>query len=111
MACGGSQAKGRIRAIAAGLHHKDSNKGSKSHLQPTPQLMASHILSPLSNTRDCTRNLMVPSQNRFHCAMMGTPETFFFNEHTTLVIVIYRISAYSSQEITLKKNLILDIQQ
>ena len=32
---GGSQARGRIRAIAASLHHSHSNARSKPHLQPT----------------------------------------------------------------------------
>ena len=40
MAYGGSQARGRIRATAAGLHHSHSKAGSKLYLQPTPQLMA-----------------------------------------------------------------------
>ena len=31
------------------------------------------ILNPLNEARDRTRNLMVPSQIRFHRAMMGTP--------------------------------------
>ena len=39
-AYGGSQARGLIRAIAAGLHHSRSNSGSMLHLQPTPQLTA-----------------------------------------------------------------------
>ena len=39
-AYGGSQARGQIRALAAGLHHSLSNVGSKLHLQSTPQLMA-----------------------------------------------------------------------
>ena len=39
-AYGGSQARGRIGAVAAGLHHSHSNAGSKPHLQPTPQLTA-----------------------------------------------------------------------
>ena len=38
MAYGGSQARGQIGAIAAGLHH--SNGGSELHLQLTPQVMA-----------------------------------------------------------------------
>ena len=37
---GGSQARGRIEAAAAGLHHSYSNTRSEPHLQPTPQLMA-----------------------------------------------------------------------
>ena len=36
-ACGGSQARGRIRAVATGLHQSHSNAGSGPHLQPTPQ--------------------------------------------------------------------------
>ena len=39
-AYGGSQAKGRIRAVAAGPHQSHSNMGSEPCLQPTPQLMA-----------------------------------------------------------------------
>ena len=39
-AYGASQAKGRIRAVVAGLYHSHSNTGFKPHLQPTPQLMA-----------------------------------------------------------------------
>ena len=40
VAYGGSQARGLIGAIAAGLHHSHSNVGSYPHLQPTPQLTA-----------------------------------------------------------------------
>ena len=39
-AYGGSQARGLIGAIAAGLCQSHSNVGSESHLQPTPQLTA-----------------------------------------------------------------------
>ena len=39
-ACGGSQARGLIGAVAAGLRHSHSNARSKPHLQPTPQLTA-----------------------------------------------------------------------
>ncbi|WP_447305893.1 hypothetical protein, partial [Escherichia coli] len=39
-AYGRSQARGQIGAVAAGLHHSHSNSGSKPHLLPTPQLMA-----------------------------------------------------------------------
>uniref|UniRef100_A0A8C3YEF5 Uncharacterized protein n=1 Tax=Catagonus wagneri TaxID=51154 RepID=A0A8C3YEF5_9CETA len=37
------------------------------------------VLNPLSEARDRTRNLMVPSHIRFHCATMGTPNFIFFN--------------------------------
>ena len=39
-AYGGSQARGLIGAVAAGLHHNHSNAGSEPHLRPTPQLTA-----------------------------------------------------------------------
>ena len=37
---GGSQARDRVRVIAAGLHHSHSNIRSKRHLPPTPRLTA-----------------------------------------------------------------------
>ena len=72
-AYGGSQARGRMGAIAAGLCHSHRNARSEPRLQPTPQLMATWILNPLSEARDPTHNLMVPSQIRFRCTMTGTP--------------------------------------
>ena len=39
-AYGGSQARGRIGAVAAGLGHSHSIAGSEPLLRPTPQLMA-----------------------------------------------------------------------
>ena len=46
MAYGGSQARSRIRAVAAGLHHSHSSMGSKAPLWLTPRLTA--------NTRSLT---------------------------------------------------------
>ena len=40
LAHGGSQVRGSIGAVAAGLHQSHSNAGSELCLQPTPQLMA-----------------------------------------------------------------------
>ena len=39
-AYGGSQARGQIAAVAAGLRQSHSNTGSEPRLQPTPQLTA-----------------------------------------------------------------------
>ena len=39
-ACGGSQARGLIGAVAASLCQSHSNAGSELRLRPTPQLMA-----------------------------------------------------------------------
>ena len=74
MAHGGSQARGRIGAVAAGLRHSHSNAGSEPHLQPTPSSRPHRILNPLSKGRDRTRHLMVPGQIHFRCAMMGSPK-------------------------------------
>ena len=43
-AYGGSQARGRIGATAAGLNHSHSNAGSEPHLQPTPSSEQRQIL-------------------------------------------------------------------
>ena len=64
VAYGGAQARGRIGAVAAGLHQSHSNAGSEPHLQPTPSSRQHRILNPLSKARDRTCNLMVPSQIR-----------------------------------------------
>ena len=40
MAYGGSQARGPIGVVAAGLPHSHSNARSEPPLGPTPQLMA-----------------------------------------------------------------------
>ena len=73
MAYGSSQARGKIGAIAAALHHSHSHTGSKPCLQLTPRSWQRWIFSPLSEARNWTCNLMVPSQICFHCATMGTP--------------------------------------
>ena len=39
-ACGGSQARGLIGAVAAGLCQSHSNASSEPSLRPTPRLMA-----------------------------------------------------------------------
>ena len=51
-AYGGSQARGRIGAVAAGLHHSHSNARSSPRLGPTPQLTAMLDLNLLSEARD-----------------------------------------------------------
>ena len=47
MAYGGSQARGLIGAVAAGLNHSHSNAGFELRLPPTPQLTAT--LNPLAH--------------------------------------------------------------
>ena len=59
---GGSQARGRIGAVATDLHQRHSNAGSDQRLQSTPQLTAALDVNPLSKAGDQTYNLVVPSQ-------------------------------------------------
>jgi len=46
VAYGGSQARGLIRAVAAGLRHSHSNAGSEPCLRPTPWLRATSDPEP-----------------------------------------------------------------
>ena len=62
-AYGGSQARGKIGAVATGLYHSSRQ---------------CWIFNPLSEARDRTCNLMVPSWIRFCCATIGTPYYCFF---------------------------------
>ena len=59
VACGSSQARRRIGAAAAGLHHKHSNSGSRPHGDPLHSSQQ-QIRNPRSKTRDGT------------CILMGT---------------------------------------
>ena len=65
MACGGSQARGRIRAVAAGLHYSHSKTGSEPCLQPTPQLTEMPEIESVSSW------VLVRFVNC--CAVAGTP--------------------------------------
>ena len=70
---GSSQARDRIRATAANLHHSHSNTRSKPRLQPTAQPRPRWILNPLSKARDGTCVLVDASQIHFCCTTAGTP--------------------------------------
>ena len=61
MVYGGSQARGQIGTVASSLCHSSRQR---------------RILNLLSEVRNRTHNLMVPSRIRFHCATMGTPGIF-----------------------------------
>ena len=57
-ACGSSQARGQVRAAAAGLYHSHSNTRSQLHLRPISRLTRCGFLSPLREARDWTCILM-----------------------------------------------------
>ena len=87
MAYGGSQARGWIGALAASLHHSHCNAGSTPRLCLHHSSLQCRILNPLSEVRDRTRNLMVPSRIHFHCATTGTPYTILLNWNFLLFIL------------------------
>ena len=70
---GGSPARGLIGATVAGLHH------SQSDLHHS--LWHHWILNPLSEARDQTRNLVVPSQICLRCATTATPALDLFDAY------------------------------
>ena len=75
VAYGCSQARGRIRAVAAGLCHSRSQKcwiWIASALYTTAHSNAGSF-NPLSKARDWTFILMGTNQIHFHWAIMGIP--------------------------------------
>ena len=76
LAYGGSQARGRIGAVDAGLSHSHSNAGSEPCLWPICS-QPHRVLNPLSEARYWTCILMDTSQIHFHWATMGTPQCLF----------------------------------
>ena len=65
----GVQLELQLPAYATGTATPDPSRVYDLH-HSSPQQW---ILNPLSEARDRTQNLMVPSQIRFHWAMTGTP--------------------------------------
>ena len=62
----GSQARGRIKAVAAGLHHSHSNAGPRPRLRATPQLTATPDPSPMERGQEIEpTSFMDTSQIRF----------------------------------------------
>ena len=63
-AYGGSQARGRIGAVAAGLARATAVQDPSRVCNLHHSSRQRRIVNPLSKGRDRTRNLMVPSQIR-----------------------------------------------
>ena len=98
VAYGSSQARGRISATVASLHHSHINAGSELHLWPTQQGSSQQcqILNPLSKARDQTYILTDTSQIRFLCVVTGIPFSFFcWNSFISLIPQAQRRSVLS----------------
>ena len=76
MAYGSSQARGRIRDAAAGLHHSQSNEESEPICNLYHSSWKRWILNPLSEARDETHVFMDTSQVHYHQTTTGTPLEF-----------------------------------
>ena len=63
-AYGGSQARGRIGAAAAGLHHSHSNSGSERHLPLHHSSWQHWVLNPLSEARGTSWVLNLLTHNK-----------------------------------------------
>ena len=79
VAYGSSQARGPIRAVAAGLRYSHSSAGSKPRLRPTPQLTSMSDPQPSERARDQNCIIMDTSQICFHCTTIGTPNFHFLS--------------------------------
>ena len=78
MAYAGSQAKGQIGVVAAGLHHSHSTLDPSHICDLHHSSQQCWILNLLSKARDWTWVLMDASQIHFCWVMMGTPDVFFW---------------------------------
>ena len=74
---GGSQARGPIRVVAAGIHHSYSNVRSEPCLDLHHSSRKRQILNSVSEARDQTCVLMDTSQIHFPWATTGIPISIF----------------------------------
>ena len=77
---GSSQARGQIRALAAGLHHSHSNAESEPHLRSTPQLTATPDPWPTERGQGSNPHPHGYWLDSFPCTTMGTPRCQYYSE-------------------------------
>ena len=76
-AYGSSQAKGRIGAVAASLHHSTTMWDPSHICDLHHSSQQCRIPDPLSKARDQTGILMDASRVPLHCTTTGTPKSGF----------------------------------
>ena len=92
VACGGSQARGRIGAAPAGLHHSHSNMGSKMHMQPTSQRMAGLDPQPTEEGQGSNLHLHRCQSDSFLLSRDGNSVlTIFIMVYITPLVRVYLI--------------------
>ena len=94
MAHGGSQARGLIGAVAAGLARATATPDPSHICNPYHSSQQCRILNPLSEARDQTHNLMVPCRIRFCCATVGIPLLLIFRLGFVVVVEFYGLCVY-----------------
>ena len=95
---GSSQARGRIGATPASLHHSHSNAGSKMCLPPTPQTQQHQILNPMSRARDWS---CVPMDTCWACYCWATWEL-----QNTLLFQHLKFTKWLSWKMTTKARMV-----
>ena len=99
MAYRNSQSRGWIRALAAGLCHSHSNRGTELCLWAIQYLTAMLYPWPISKARDLTHIFMGNIWIYFCYATAGTPNSseYFFITHSIslLLISLFKLSSYS----------------
>ena len=77
-AYGGSQARGWMGAVDAGLYHSHSNEGSQPHLRPKPQLMVTPDCWPTERPRNWTCIFMDPSWVHWPLSHKGSSQYILY---------------------------------
>ena len=96
VAYGGSQARGLIEAVAASLHQSHSKTRSELRLRLYHSSQQCQILNPLSEARDWTCILMVPSQIHFHCTNGNSCCCIFKLRWTSYSIEMHHFKVHNS---------------
>ena len=89
-AYGRSQARGRIGATAAGLHHSLSSTRSEPHLRATPQLQQHWILVVTVVARVAVVAWVRSLARDFPHAVAAAKKVFFVQSYNEFIVVIFK---------------------
>ena len=98
VACGGSQARGQIGAVAPAYARATATRDLSHICNLHHSSQQCWILNPLIEARDRTHNLMVPSRIHLHCTMMGTLQLSCLYTTVILVVVCVVVKCVSVEE-------------
>ena len=93
-AYGSSQAKGRIGAVAASLHHSTTMWDPSHICDLHHSSQQCRIPDPLSKARDQTGILMDASRVHFCCTMVGTPFLILLKYNWSITLCKFKGTTY-----------------